>query len=69
MAQRSGAPVIPVSIKTGSDVWEAHMPWVYKRTVTITYGKPVYIKDLNSDDQKHIGSYMQKLIERMLLNS
>lgn len=69
MAQRSGAPVIPVSIKTGSDVWEAHMPWVYKRTVTITYGKPVYIKDLSSDDQKHIGSYMQKLIERMLLNS
>lgn len=69
MAQRSGAPVIPVSIKTGSDVWEAHMPWVYKKTVTITYGEPIYIKDLDSESQKHIGSYMKGIIERMLLNS
>jgi 1-acyl-sn-glycerol-3-phosphate acyltransferase len=69
MAQRSGAPVIPVAIKTGSAVWEAHMPWVHKTTVKITYGRPIYIKELSADDQKHIGSYMQKQIENMLLNS
>lgn len=69
MASRSGAPVIPVSIKTASDVWESHMPWVYKTTVTITYGAPVFLKELPAEDKKHPGAYMQKLIEEMLLNS
>ena len=68
MAQRSGAPIIPVAIKTGSAVWESHMPWVVKTTVNIEYGTPVYIKDLSLEDQKHIGSYMQNIIEKMLLS-
>ncbi len=69
MAAKSGAPVIPVAIKTASAVWEAHSPWVRKCTVTITYGEPIYIKQLEKEDQKHIGAYMQALIEDMLVNS
>ena len=68
MALRSGAPVIPVSIKTASSVWEAHMPWVRKSTVEITYGSPTYLKDLSREDQKRPGAFMQKQIEKMLLS-
>ena len=68
MAVKSGAPVIPVAVKNTADIWEAHMPWVHSVPVTITYGKPVYIQELDAETKKHIGAYMQSVIEEMLVN-
>ncbi len=65
-AQRSGAPIIPIAIKDAASVWEAHMPWVKKKTIYITYGDPIYYKDLAPEDRKHIGGYVQKIVEDML---
>ncbi len=69
MAIKSGAPIIPVAIKNAAEIWEAHMPWVKKSSVTIEYGKPVYIRDLDADAKKNPGEYMRSIIEEMLLNS
>ncbi len=66
MAVKSGAPVIPVAISHSVDVWEAHSPWVRSTKVTVSYGKPVYIKELDRDTQKNIGSYMRDKIIEML---
>ena len=68
-AQKSDAPIIPVAINDAASVWEAHMPWVKKKTICITYGKPIYFKELDPDVRKHIGDYMQKQVEDMLINS
>ena len=69
MAQRSNAPIIPIAIKDAASVWEAQSPWVKKRTICVTYGKPIYYKELSEDDRKHIGAYMQNKVENMLVNS
>ncbi len=66
MAAKSGAPVIPVAISHSVDVWEAHSPWVHSAKVSVTYGTPIYIKDLDRDAQKNIGAYMKNIIDDML---
>ncbi len=66
MASKSGAPVVPIAIKNTMDVWEGHKPWVHSNQVTIRYGKPIYIKDLPAENQKHVGAYMKNIIEEML---
>ena len=66
MAARADRLVIPIAIKSTADIWEAHMPWVHKTAVTMTYGTPVRIKDLAPEDRKAIGSYMKNLLETML---
>lgn len=68
-AVRSGAPVVPVAIKFSGYVWDAQYPWVVKRTVSITYGKPVYVKELSADEKKHIGAHIQGIVTEMLLSS
>lgn len=69
LAIRSNRPVIPIAISGTMEIWEAHMPWVRKTAVTLTYGKPVRIGDLPAEERKHIGEYMKNLLEEMLRNS
>lgn len=66
LASRTGCPVIPVALKKIDDIWEAHSPWLKKTSVTITYGRPVYLDDLNEDEKKHPGEYFRQLITSML---
>ena len=69
MASKANAPVIPVAIKNCADVWEAHFPWLKRASVTITYGKPFYISDLDAETRKHIGEHVQGIMKEMLINS
>ncbi len=66
LASKSGCPVIPVAISHTADIWEAHKPWVYSTNVTITYGDPIYMKDLPADAKTHPGAYMKNILEEML---
>jgi len=66
LASRTGCPVIPVALKKIDDIWEAHSPWLKKTSVTITYGRPVYLNDLNEEEKKHPGEYFRQLITSML---
>ena len=66
LASKSGCPVIPVAIYRMDDIWEAQTPWIKKAYPVVTYGKPVYIKDLSPEDQKRPGEYFKNLIEDML---
>ena len=66
MASKANAPVVTVSIKNCADVWEAHFPWVKKASVTITYGKPFYISELDAEDRKHIGEYVRNRIKETI---
>lgn len=65
IAQKSGCPIIPISIYNSSAIFENQFPKIKKAHVTLEYGKPVYIKQLEKEDQKHIGAYMQQQIKEM----
>ena len=69
LAQKSGCAIIPVAMKNTDDIWEKQFPWMRSANVSITYGKPIYIKDLEKEEQKFVGAYVQKIVENMLAES
>lgn len=62
IAEKGNVPIIPMTIVNSAAVFENQMPKIKKATVVIEYGKPVYMKDLDKEDKKNIGSYVQKII-------
>ncbi len=62
IAQKSGCPIIPVCLNNTSDIWEDHFPKIKKTHVIIEYCKPVYINDLDKENKKFVGAYVQKII-------
>lgn len=69
IATKSGCPIIPMAINNTAQIFEAHMPWIKSSHVIIEYGKPIYVKDLSRDEQKHLGKYTQDIIHQMLVKN
>lgn len=67
IAQKTGCKIIPVAITGTNHIFEDQFPWAKKGKVIIEYGKPVTFKDLDPEDQKHVGTYFQNLIQQMLI--
>lgn len=63
IAQKSGCPIVPMTILNTAGVFENHFPWIKKAHVIIEYGKPIYIKELEPENQKQIGVYVQNIIK------
>lgn len=62
IAEKGNVPVIPLTIVNSAQVFEDHFPKVKKATVILSYGKPVYINDLDKEVRKSIGSYFSGII-------
>ncbi len=62
IAQKSGCPIVPICLNNTSAIWEDHFPKIKKAHVVIEYGKPIYISELNKEDKKFVGAYVQKVI-------
>ncbi|MCR5356483.1 MAG: 1-acyl-sn-glycerol-3-phosphate acyltransferase [Lachnospiraceae bacterium] len=68
MADKSGCPIIPVAISNTAVMFENHFPRITKETVVFTFCKPVYTKELEGEDKKHVGQYVQNIIRDTLEN-
>lgn len=66
MSEKTGCAIIPMAMVHTADIFEKHVPFVKKTHVILTYGKPVYPKDLEKDQRKHLGAYTQEIIRKML---
>lgn len=66
IAEKSGCPVVPVAITGTADVFENHIPWIRPANITIYYGKPFYIKELEPESRKKAGAYTREVIRDML---
>ena len=62
IATKSGCAIIPMSINNTAEIFEAHMPKIKSTHVVLEYGKPIYVKDLSKEDQKHLGEYTRNII-------
>ncbi|WP_313130185.1 lysophospholipid acyltransferase family protein [Anaerocolumna sp.] len=69
IAEKSGCAIIPVSLTNTDEVFENHFPWVRKTHVIIEYGKPVYPKELDKEQQKRLGAYVQNIIRETLIKN
>ena len=62
IAEKSGCPIIPVTMVNMSDIFEDHLPRVKKTRVVIEYGAPIDMNALDKEEKKHIGAYVQNVI-------
>lgn len=65
IAEKSDCPIIPISINNADQVWEAHLPTIRKTHVVIEYGEPIYMKDLDREQRRHIDDMVLSVIREM----
>ena len=66
IAQKTGCPIIPMVLTGTDDVFEKHFPWIHGTNVTLTYGEPILLSELSREEQKHIASYCENIVQEML---
>ena len=55
-----------VELTGTADIFENHFPKVKRGKVTIDFGKPIIIEELDKEDKKFLGAYTQSKIQEML---
>ena len=63
IAEKTGCPIIPMSINNSAAIFEDHLPRIKKAHVILEYGKPIYIKDLPKEERKFVGVHVQEIIK------
>lgn len=66
IAEKTGCPVVPVAMTGTADVFEKHFPMIRPKQVTVYYGEPFYIKELEPEQRKHAGAYTREVLIGML---
>lgn len=66
MAEKAKCPIIPVAMTGTAAIFENQLPRIRKGVVTVDYGTPIIIDELNSEDKKFLGAYTQKKIQELL---
>lgn len=69
MAEKTGCAIIPVSLSNTEAVFENHTPWVRRAHVIIEFGKPIYVSNLDKEQHKFLGSYVQNIIKETLIKN
>jgi 1-acyl-sn-glycerol-3-phosphate acyltransferase len=66
IATKTGAPIIPVAFTNTREIFETHLPRMKKTKVIVTYMPPVYPYQLEGENKKKVGAYIQSLIQKQL---
>ncbi len=66
IAEKSGCPIIPISMNNTSEIFENHLPCVRKTHVIIEYGKPIYMSEMDRAQKKNISEYCQNIIKETI---
>lgn len=62
IAEKGDVPIVPITIVNSAAIFEDQFPRIKKTTVILEYGKPIVIKELDKENRKHIGAYVQNII-------
>lgn len=66
IAEKSNCAIVPVAMTHTDDILENHMPWIHKTKVSVRYGKPIYMRELEKEQRKFIGAYTRGIVLEML---
>lgn len=66
IATRTNCAIIPISMNNTCAIFEKQFPKVKKVHVVIEYGKPIYPNDLDKEQKKHIGAYVQNIVQETI---
>lgn len=62
IADKTGCPIIPVTMYNMSAIFEDHMPKLKKADVYVDFGKPILPDELEKEERKHIGAYTRDIM-------
>ena len=62
MAEKSGAPIVPVTVVNTEQILEAHMPFIRRAHVIIEYGAPIETKDITREEKKVLSKNIQQIL-------
>lgn len=63
IAEKSGCPIVPISMNNTASIFENQFPRIKKTHVIIEYGKPIYPCELDKETKKRLAPYCQNLIQ------
>ena len=66
IAEKGKCPIVPVAFRRTADIFESHIPWIRKTHVTVEFGQPILIQNLEKEQKKFLGSYTRGIIADML---
>lgn len=66
VATKTGCAIVPISINNTIAIFEKQFPRVKKVHVVVEYGKPIYPNELDKETKKHIGAYVQNIIQETI---
>ena len=66
VAEKTGCAIIPVALTNTDEIFENHVPRVKSTKVIIEFGKPIYPDQLDKEQRKRLGSYVQDIVKEML---
>jgi len=66
IAEKSGCPVVPIAITGTDDIYENHRPWIRPSHVTMRFGEPIFLENMERAEKKHLGTRTRDIIEEML---
>ena len=66
IATKTGCPIVPISMNNTAEIFENHFPKIKKTHVVLEYGTPIYPNELDKDIKKHIGSYVQNIMDETI---
>ena len=62
IADKTGCPIIPMTMYNMSAVWEDHMPQIYSQHVFIDFGTPILPDSLDKETRKHMREYVRDIM-------
>jgi 1-acyl-sn-glycerol-3-phosphate acyltransferase len=66
MAEKTGCAIIPVAISNSDEIFEKHMPKIKRAHVVLEFCRPIYPDNLDKEERKRIGVYVQGIIREAL---
>ena len=66
IATKTGCPIVPISMNNTYAIFEKQFPRIKKVHVVLEYGKPIYPNELDKETKKHIGSYVQNIVQETI---
>ncbi len=67
IAEKSGCPVVPVSINNSAAIYENnHGTKVTPAHVVVEYGKPIYTKDMTREEKRGLSDQVQNIIQETI---
>lgn len=65
IATRTNCKIVPVCYTNTENIFEKHLPWIRKATVTVEFGDPIDITNMDRDERKFLGAKTRDIIQKM----